>query len=37
MIKNEIERAVGNEYYYWKKKLKKLYLKHIPFIGRFFR
>ena len=36
-IKMEIKRSNDKEYYYWKRKLKKLYLSHIPIIGRFFR
>ena len=36
-IKMEMQRSDGNEYYYWKRELKRLYLSHIPIIGRFFR
>lgn len=36
-IKREINRSDGEEYYYWKRKLRRLYLAHIPIIGRFFR
>ena len=34
----EIKRSNSkNEYRYWKKQLKKLYLESIPLIGRFFK
>ena len=36
-IKMEMSRSDDNEYYYWKRKLKKLYLSYIPIIGRFFK
>ncbi|MBQ9736991.1 MAG: hypothetical protein IJV86_01125 [Clostridia bacterium] len=36
-IKKEIKRSDGEEYYYWKRELKRLYLTHMPIIGRFFR
>ncbi len=36
-IKREIKRSDGEEYYHWKRELKRLYLAHIPIIGRFFR
>lgn len=36
-IKMEMQRSDGEEYYYWKGKLKKLYIEHIPIIGRFIR
>ena len=36
-IKMEMQRSDGNEYYYWKSELKRLYKAHIPIIGRFFR
>lgn len=37
-IKMEIKRSFSKrEYKYWKNKLKKLYLQHIPLIGRFWR
>ena len=36
-IKMEMHRSDGNEYYYWKSELKRLYISHIPIIGRFFR
>lgn len=36
-IKKEIKRSDGEEYYHWKKELKRLYLVHVPIIGRFFR
>lgn len=36
-IKMEIKRSFDEEEYrYWKRRLKKLYLRSIPFIGRFF-
>ena len=36
-IKKEIKRSDGEEYYHWKRELKRLYLAHVPIIGRFFR
>lgn len=37
-IKMEMERAFEEEeYLYWKRQLKRLYLSQIPIIGRFFR
>ena len=36
-IKMEMQRSDGDEYYYWKSELKRLYISHIPIIGRFFR
>ena len=36
-IKMEMQRSDGEEYYYWKSELKRLYMAHIPIIGRFFR
>ena len=36
-IKMEMKRSDGDEYYYWKSELKRLYMIHIPIIGRFFR
>ena len=36
-IKAEINRCTGDERKYWQKKLKKLYLSNIPFIGKLFR
>lgn len=36
-IKMEMHRSDVNEYYYWKSELKRLYISHIPIIGRFFR
>ena len=36
-IKMEMGRTSGSEYRYWKKKLRKLYLSHIPIIRRFFK
>lgn len=36
-IKMEMQRSDKREYYYWKKKLKRLYLSYIPIIGRFFK
>lgn len=37
-IKMEMERSFEEkEYLYWKRKLKHLYLRSIPLIGRFFR
>lgn len=36
-IKMEIKRSFEQqERLYWKKELKRLYLSHIPFVGRFF-
>jgi len=34
-IKMEMDRSDGREYLFWKRQLKKLYMRHIPFIGRF--
>ncbi len=34
-IKGEMARSEGREYLYWKKKLKHLYIRSIPLIGRF--
>lgn len=36
-IKMEMQRSDGDEYYYWKSELKRLYISHIPIIGKFFR
>ena len=36
-IKMEMQRSDVDEYYYWKRELKRLYISHIPIIGRFFR
>ena len=37
-IKMEMQRSYEeDEYRYWKKELKHLYLRSIPLIGRFFR
>lgn len=37
-IKMEIERSYNEkEYRFWRRKLKYLYLRSIPLIGRFFR
>ena len=37
-IKMEMQRSFDeDEYQYWKWRLKQLYLKSIPVIGRFFR
>ena len=36
-IKSEMEYAVGEEQLYWEEKLKRLYLKSIPFFGRFIK
>ncbi len=36
-IKREMQRSDEKEYYYWKRELKRLYLSHIPIIGRLFR
>ena len=37
-IKMEMKRSFSeDEYLYWKSELKHLYLKYIPFIGRFFK
>lgn len=36
-IKMEMQRSDDEEYYYWKRELRRLYLSHIPIIGRFFR
>lgn len=33
-IKTEINRTDGEELYYWKRELKKLYLRQIPFFGK---
>ncbi len=36
-IKMEMYRSYDEEEYrYWKRELKRLYLRHIPLIGRFF-
>ncbi len=36
-IKMEMQRSFNEEAYrYWKKELKRAYLRHIPFIGRFY-
>ena len=35
--KMEMSRSDGREYRFWKRKLKKLYMRSIPIIGRFFR
>ncbi len=36
-IKMEMQRSDDKEYRYWKRELKRLYLSHIPIIGRFYR
>ena len=37
-IKMEMERSYEEEeYLYWKRELRRLYISHIPIIGRFFR
>ena len=36
-IRMEMQRSNDEEYYYWKRELKRLYISHIPIIGRFFR
>ena len=36
-IKMEMQRSDGDEYDYWKSELKRMYVVHIPIIGRFFR
>ena len=36
-IKMEMQRSDGDEYYYWKSELKRLYISHIPIIGKFYR
>ena len=36
-IKMEMKRSNSKEYLYWKSELKRLYMAHIPIIGRFFR
>ena len=36
-IKMEMQRSDGDEYYYWKSKLRRLYMERIPIIGRFFK
>ena len=36
-IKMELNRSSGEEYLYWKKQLKKLYLTQIPLIGYFIK
>ncbi len=36
-IKNEMDYAHGEELVFWEEKLKKLYLKSIPIIGRFIK
>ncbi len=36
-IKMEMKRSDGEEYYYWKRQLKRLYISHIPIVGRFIR
>lgn len=33
-IKMEMSRSEGREYRYWRKKLKILYISHIPILGR---
>lgn len=33
-IKMELGRSNEREYRYWKRKLKKLYVQHIPFVGK---
>lgn len=36
-LKTEMNRASSDgEYRYWERQLKKLYLRSIPFVGRFF-
>ncbi len=36
-IKMEMKRSDGEEYYYWKRQLKRLRMSRIPIIGKFFR
>ena len=36
-IKMEMQRSDSEEYKYWKKELKKLYIHYIPFIGLFIK
>lgn len=36
-IKAEIDRSDGEEYYYWKRELRNLYIEHIPILGWFIR
>ena len=36
-IKMEMQRSDDEEYYYWKRELKRLYLSQIPIIGILFR
>lgn len=36
-IKTEIDRSIGEERKYWKRKLRHFYLRQIPVIGLFFR
>lgn len=33
-IKMEMRRSEGAEYEYWKKKLKRHYIRHIPLVGK---
>lgn len=33
-IKMEMNRSEGGEYLYWKKKLKRHYIRNIPFVGK---
>ena len=36
-FKMEMKRSDGEEYYYWRSKLRKLYRKYIPFASLFIR
>lgn len=36
-IKKELDRSYEEEYGYWKRQLRRLYLRSIPLLGRFFR
>lgn len=36
-IKMEMARTEDEEYLYWKRELRQLYLSSIPLVGRFFR
>lgn len=33
----EMKRSDSSEYYFWKRKLKKLYFSHIPIIRKFIK
>ena len=32
-IKSEMRRSYGDEYYYWKRELRNLYIENIPVFG----